>query len=132
MQKSRWTTGQKAASVSAPSSELIKIVRFLAVIAPTWVGEARILAVPSECARPRAQQFPTRPPCWNVPSLRCLRTSLRPRTGALRPPCLRWLYPGDPPAREARRSAVGWVPGTSADPTARPPEGPDRRPTPPG
>ena len=41
---------------------------------PTW----------PECARPRAQQAPTRPVRQLVPRPNCLRTLLRPGTGALR------------------------------------------------
>ena len=37
-----------------------------------------------ECARPRAQQVPTRTARWKVPIPNCLRTSLRPGTGAPR------------------------------------------------
>jgi hypothetical protein len=51
-----------------------------------WRGlEGRNFAVPPECARPRAQQAPTRPARWKTPSPHCVRTLLRPRTGALRP-----------------------------------------------
>jgi hypothetical protein len=41
-------------------------------------------ATGTECARPRAQQAPSRPALREVPELSWLRTLLRPRTGALR------------------------------------------------
>jgi len=44
----------------------------------------RILTLPPECARPRAQQAPSCPACWKGPWPHCWRTSLRPGTGALR------------------------------------------------
>jgi hypothetical protein len=44
----------------------------------------RILAAPVEYPRPRAQQASPLPVRWKVSGPDCLRTRLRPRTGALR------------------------------------------------
>ena len=57
----------------------------------------RILAVPPECARPRAQRRPQAVGSWKFPACRAGRRLLRPRTGALRPSRLRWWYRQDAP-----------------------------------
>ena len=71
-----WTCQACSGTQGAPSQPPVRML--------VWRRLWRIFAVPRECARPWAQQAPTRLARAKVPRRHCFRTMLRPRSGALR------------------------------------------------